>query len=94
MAAVEEALVEGPVHVIREDRPQYVILREEDYRALLDDLATARLKTSEVDAASGRLKKTSDATTDFAMLCSLLFLILSGPGHWSWDARVKGPVGD
>jgi PHD/YefM family antitoxin component YafN of YafNO toxin-antitoxin module len=45
MAAVEEALVEGPVHVIREDRPQYVILREEDYRALLDDLATARLKT-------------------------------------------------
>ncbi|MGE5346100.1 MAG: DoxX family protein [Acidithiobacillales bacterium] len=28
----------------------------------------------------------SDARTDFAMLCSLLFLILSGGGTWSLDA--------
>jgi uncharacterized membrane protein YphA (DoxX/SURF4 family) len=27
----------------------------------------------------------SDARTDFAMLCSLLFLILCGPGLWSLD---------
>ena len=27
----------------------------------------------------------SDARTDFAMLCGLLFLILSGPGSWSLD---------
>jgi hypothetical protein len=59
MAAVEEALESGPVHVIREDQPKYVILREEDYRILLDDLASARLRASEGDAASGRLKKTS-----------------------------------
>jgi uncharacterized membrane protein YphA (DoxX/SURF4 family) len=31
----------------------------------------------------------SDARTDFAMLCSLLFLILAGPGAWSLDARRK-----
>lgn len=29
----------------------------------------------------------SDARTDFAMLCSLLFLILVGGGAWSLDAR-------
>jgi uncharacterized membrane protein YphA (DoxX/SURF4 family) len=29
----------------------------------------------------------SDARTDFAMLCSLLFLILTGGGAWSVDAR-------
>jgi uncharacterized membrane protein YphA (DoxX/SURF4 family) len=28
----------------------------------------------------------SDARTDFAMLCSLIFLILAGPGNWSLDA--------
>jgi uncharacterized membrane protein YphA (DoxX/SURF4 family) len=29
----------------------------------------------------------SDARTDFAMLCSLLFLISAGGGAWSLDAR-------
>jgi len=32
----------------------------------------------------------SDARTDFAMLCSLLFLISAGGGKWSLDAR-RGP---
>jgi len=30
----------------------------------------------------------SDARTDFAMLCSLIFLIAAGPGVWSLDRRV------
>jgi uncharacterized membrane protein YphA (DoxX/SURF4 family) len=30
----------------------------------------------------------SDARTDFAMLCSLLFLILLGGGAWSVDSRL------
>lgn len=59
MAAVEEALSDGPVLVIRDDEPQYVILREEEYRMLLDDLASARLAASEADAKAGRLKKTT-----------------------------------
>jgi len=29
----------------------------------------------------------SDARTDFAMFCSLLFLISVGGGRWSLDAR-------
>jgi len=31
----------------------------------------------------------SDARTDFAMLCSLIFLLLSGPGRLSMDARLS-----
>ena len=30
----------------------------------------------------------SDARTDFAMLCSLIFLITAGAGAWSVDARL------
>ena len=34
----------------------------------------------------------SDARTDFAMLCSLLFLLCSGSGLWSIDAARRGAV--
>ena len=33
----------------------------------------------------------SDARTDFAMLCCLIFLISVGGGLWSIDARLAGP---
>ena len=35
----------------------------------------------------------SDARTDFTMLCSLIFLIVAGPGRWSWDSHMKGRIG-
>jgi hypothetical protein len=59
MAAVDEALREGPVQVVRDDEARYIILRTEDYQALLDDLAEARLKASEADVAAGRVRKTT-----------------------------------
>jgi len=59
MAAVDEALREGPVQVVRDDEARYIVLRTEDYQALLDDLAEARLKASEVDVAAGRIRKTT-----------------------------------
>lgn len=34
ISAVDEALRQGPVHVIQRNRPRYVILSEEDYRRL------------------------------------------------------------
>lgn len=37
--------------------------------------------------AQGFWYMVSDARTDFAMFCSLLFLILQGAGAWSLDAR-------
>lgn len=34
----------------------------------------------------------SDARTDFAMLCALVFLLLAGPGPWSLEARWRTPI--
>lgn len=36
ISAVDEALKEGPVHVIRNDEPRYVILDEAQYRELVE----------------------------------------------------------
>jgi putative oxidoreductase len=53
--------------------------------------AVATAKISELFRASqGLWYMVSDARTDFAMFCFLLFLILAGPGAWSLDAR-RGP---
>ena len=50
-----------PVHVIRNNRPEYVILREEDYQRMLEDLALARIAASEADLTAGRFTKGSAA---------------------------------
>lgn len=60
MAAVDEALAQGPVHVIKNNRPQYVVLTEDSYRELLEvqqESALARIKASLEDAAAGRITR-------------------------------------
>jgi len=53
--------------------------------------AIATTKVPELFRASqGFWYMVSDARTDFAMFCSLLFLISVGGGAWSLDAR-RGP---
>jgi len=54
MSAVDALLAKGPVHVIRNNRPRYVILSEDDYSQLLR--ATAPPTVAPVVAAT--------ATTD------------------------------
>ena len=57
IAAVDEALAQGPVHIIKNNRPQYVVLTEERYRELLEsqeEAALARIKASLEDAKAGR----------------------------------------
>lgn len=57
---------------------------------LLVIIATAIFTTKLPEAArpdQGFWYMVSDARTDFAMLCSLIFLILEGAGAWSLDAR-------
>lgn len=50
--------------------------------------AIATTKAPELFRASqGSWYLVSDARTDFAMFCSLVFLILMGGGAWSLDAR-------
>ncbi|MCX7014171.1 MAG: prevent-host-death protein [Candidatus Sumerlaeota bacterium] len=55
--ALDEALKSGPVSVIKNNRAAYVVLRDEDYRQLMNDRAEARLAASERDLKSGRVRR-------------------------------------
>lgn len=64
IAAVDEALKEGPVHVIKNNRPQYVVVSEERYQDLLeaeDEAYMARIKASLEDVKAGRTRKFKSA---------------------------------
>ena len=61
MAAVDELLVKGPVRVVKNNRPRYVVISEEDYDTLMTDLAEARLVASEADLKAGRIRRGSAA---------------------------------
>ena len=60
IAAVDEALIQGPVYIVKNNRPQYVVLTEENYRELIeaqDEAALARIKASLEDAKAGRVTR-------------------------------------
>ena len=61
ISAVDEALVHGPVHVVRNNLPQYVILSEKDYENMLGDIAEARIIEAENDLKAGRIKRGNTA---------------------------------
>ena len=59
LAAVDDLLDEGDVHVIRNNRPQYVVLTEERYQFLISEAQEAylaRVRTSLEDVKAGRVK--------------------------------------
>lgn len=66
IAAVDEALALGPVHIIKNSRPQYVVLTEEYYSELLEDqqaAAETRIKTSLEEAKAGRVTRHESVET-------------------------------
>lgn len=57
IAAVDEALAQGPVHIVKNNRAQYVVLTEERYQELLEmqeEATLARIKASLEDVKAGR----------------------------------------
>lgn len=61
IGAVDKLLEKEPVHIIKNNRPMYVVLFEEDYQAMIEDLALARIEASEADLAAGRIRNGSAA---------------------------------
>ena len=60
IAAVDDLIAEGDVHVIRNNRPQYVVLTEERYQELVAEAGeayVARVKASLEDVKAGRVRR-------------------------------------
>jgi len=60
ISAVDEALKEGPVHIIKNNQPQYVVMTEARYRDLIeaeDEAYITRVRKSLEDVKAGRVKR-------------------------------------
>ena len=58
IAAVDDLIAKGPVHIIRNNRPQYVVLSEERYQELIEaqgEAYEARVLASLEDLKAGRV---------------------------------------
>lgn len=65
IAAVDDLIAQGDVHVIRNNQPQYVVLSEERYQELVaeaNEAYLARVRASLEDVKAGRVKKFKTAT--------------------------------
>lgn len=59
LAAVDDLIAKGDLHVIRNNRPQYVVLSEERYQELLaaeQEACYARIRASLEDIKGARVK--------------------------------------
>jgi PHD/YefM family antitoxin component YafN of YafNO toxin-antitoxin module len=64
IAAVDGLIKSGDVHVIRNNRPEYVVLTEERYRELVaeaEEAYVARVKASLEDVKAGRVRRFASA---------------------------------
>jgi PHD/YefM family antitoxin component YafN of YafNO toxin-antitoxin module len=59
ISAVDEFIAQEPVHIVKNNRPMYVVMSEEDYQVMMGDLALARIEASEADLKAGRVYKGS-----------------------------------
>ncbi len=59
MIALEEKMADGPVYVVKHNRPVCVVLSEAEYRELAELAATARLAESLADLREGRVREAS-----------------------------------
>lgn len=60
IAAVDELIAKGDLHVIRNNQPQYVVLSEERYQELIvaeQEAYYARIRASLEDLKEGRVKR-------------------------------------
>jgi len=60
ISAVDEALKKGPVHVVKNNQPKYVVLSEKRYQELVeaeDEAHNARVRASLEDVKAGKIKR-------------------------------------
>jgi len=65
ISIVDDQIESGPVHVIKNNRPQYVVMSENRYESMMEDLNEVwelRIRVSLDEAATGQTRQgTADA---------------------------------
>jgi len=65
ISIVDDQIESGPVHVIKNNRPQYVVMSEDRYQSMVEDMNEAwelRIKASLEEAVAGQTRQgTADA---------------------------------
>lgn len=64
IAAIDELIAQGDVHLIRNNRPEYVVLTEARYQEMVaeaEDAYVARVKASLEDVKAGRVRRFASA---------------------------------
>lgn len=57
LSVLDDSLDSGPVYVIRNNVPRYVVMSADLFREMEDALAEARVAASEADIRAGRYSK-------------------------------------
>ena len=71
IAAVDELIAKGDLHIIRNNQPQYVVLSEQRYQDLLEaqeEAYAARIRASLEDLKAGRVRRFASADELLATL--------------------------
>ena len=64
IAAIDELIAQGDVYLIRNNRPEYVVLTEARYQEMVaeaEDAYVARVKASLEDVKAGRVRRFASA---------------------------------
>ncbi|MEE9368050.1 MAG: type II toxin-antitoxin system Phd/YefM family antitoxin [Pontiella sp.] len=59
IGVVDEFVAQEPVHIVKNNHPMYVVMSEENYQVMMEDLALARIEASDADLTAGRMRKGS-----------------------------------
>jgi PHD/YefM family antitoxin component YafN of YafNO toxin-antitoxin module len=57
MSALDDSLASGPVYVIRNNSPRYVVMFADAFQEMEEALADARVAASEADIRAGRVTR-------------------------------------
>jgi PHD/YefM family antitoxin component YafN of YafNO toxin-antitoxin module len=60
ISIVDEYIESGPVHIIKNNRPQYVVMSEERFQSMMEEMNDAwelRIKASLEEARLGQIQK-------------------------------------
>jgi len=60
ISVVDKQIESGPVHVIKNNRPQYVVMTEDRYQSMIEEMNEAwefRIKASLEEASAGQVRR-------------------------------------